>query len=81
MKVIEIAYKRKTKLIELFYSLAAKVEEDGPFDVAMCIMDNAGKEHVLLTGRYERDAGALSMAGFQLQYEAMVAAANDPRIV
>lgn len=79
MKVVGIADNRKIELTEILRGLVAKVDRDGAFDIALHMTDSRGRESMIFTGRYERDAGFLSRAGFQLQYEAMLAA-NEPRM-
>lgn len=79
MKVVGISDRQRLELVQIFHGLIAKAEDEGPFDIALCMTDHSGHEFIVLTGRYERDPAMLAQAGFHLQYRAM-AAANDSRI-
>lgn len=76
MNVVGIDDSKRIELIQILHGLIAKAEDDGLFDMAVCLTEHGGHEFIVLTGRYERDPAMLAQAGFRLQYRAM-AAAND----
>lgn len=77
MNVVGITDTRRDELIEIFHGLIAKAEDEGPFDIALCLRDRRGREFLVLTGSYERDPSMLAQAGFRFQYRAMEAANDD----
>lgn len=78
MNVVSITDGRRVELIEILHGLIAKAEEEGPFDIALCLTDAQGHDFLVLTGRYRRDPATLAQAAFQMQYRAM--ATNDPHM-
>lgn len=79
MNVVGIDDNRRFELVQILHGLIAKAEDEGAFDMALCLTEHSGHEFIVLTGRYERDPAMLAQAGFRLQYQAM-SAANEPRM-
>lgn len=77
MQLVSFSDGQRREAVEVLHALMARASRGELVDMAACITDPAGKEYTVMTGRYRRDSGAMSRAGFLLQYMAMEAANDD----